>query len=415
MNRSKGLLSIVVFVAMFSSSVQAQEQDIQIQPSVVLAIYEDGEGDQSGDVQARTLVATAIEGRLRADLRYRLSRRIIAEDPDRYLAGIDTGERGPAVVIVRLAPRRDGSLRVELDLWRSGEYRWSMEEQLPAGDDRFLIVDALTASLSREIAALYPGFGRVRFTNQGATADYYVFADGVYLGANLPAIELPVGRYDFEIRRREDSFEHVIGRSSIEIAPDGLYELQFELGEDPPLVPAYLRLADPEDRWRVLFDSTVLYTVSLFDVGDFVELDSAMVIATALFNNVLFRNHVFGFMGGYSSTWYDDESTSSELSLTPIMAATGFTAGPVAGIDVVFLLAGGVAATSSDFVYTDDDDVEQRYEAQGLSPAYNGSMQFGFGVYRALRLSMTTSVFGVVEDGVAYNWIAFGLGLGARF
>lgn len=394
------------------SGVTAQET---IRPAVVLAVYDDAGDDQSGDSEARRLVTTAIEGRLRADLRYRLSRRSFSEDPERFLAGLESGQDGPAVVLIRLAPRRDGTYRVELDIWRSGEYRWSTEEDLPGGDNRFLIADALAAELSRELGALYPGFGRVRFTNTGADADFYVFADGTYLGANLPAIELPIGSYDFEIRRREDEFEHVIGRSTIELERDGLYELRFALGERPPVVPAILRLTDPRDRWKLLFDVSSFYGVPTFEIAQDNEVVSVLGLATVLLNDVLLRNHVVGFQAGFLGSWYNEDSLSSELFLTPVMVTTGFSIGPVAGVDLVFHFGGGVAATGSDFVYTDIDGIEQRFEGRGFAPAYVGTMQFGFGVYDPLRLSLTTSGFGVVEDGRAYTWIAVGLGVGARF
>lgn len=406
------IAAFLAFVSVLSVTIAAEET---IRPTVVLAVYDDGAVERPADLEARRLVATTIEGRLRADLRYRLSRTTITDDPERYLDEIDTGDGGPAIVLVRLAPRRDGSLRVELDLWRGGEYRWSFEEELPSGDDRFLIVDALAALLSREIAELYPGFGRVRFASTGAQVDYFVYADGAYLGADLYAIELPIGDYEIEIRRRDAEFEYAVGRTTITLQDNDLYELRFELSERPPAVPAFLRLADPEDRWSRLFDITALYSIPMFDVAEGLDLHAATGLATVLFNNVFFRNHILGFQAGFSETWYDEDPLSNELSVTPVMATTGFAIGPVAGVDFVLHAGGGIAATSSEFVYTDGDGDEQQFGDHGFAPAYSATMQYGFAVIRAFRVSLTVNLLGVVEDETVYNWLGFGFGVGARF
>jgi len=406
------LVTVIALACSIALPLAAQNS---IQPAVVLAVFDDVGENRAEDLEARRLVTTTIEGRLRADRRYRLSRQAIEEDVDRFLSARGADDDSSAVVMIRLAPRRDGSYRVELDIWSTGDYRWSTEEELPTGDDRFLIADALAAELSRELGALYPGFGRIRFANTGADADYYVFADGRYLGANITAIELPIGTYDLEMRRREDEFEHVIGRSTIDVERNGLYELRFALGERPPTVPAIVRLSDPEDRWKVLFDVSSLYTIPTFEIAGDTDEQSVMGLATALFNDVLFRNHLLGFQAGVLSTWYNEDSLSSELYVTPVLATTGFAIGPVAGVDLVFHFGGGLAATTSDFVYTDTDGIEQRFGGQGVTPAYIGTMQFGFGIYDPFRLSLTTTGFGVVEDGEPYTWIAVGLGVGARF
>ncbi len=402
----------MVLASAWVAPLSGQESS-SLRPAVVLSVV--AEDDQLADsaIAARRLAASAIEGRIRSALRYRLSRTTVSGDLEGSQESWDSADS--AAILVRLAPRRDGSLRVELDLWYSGAYRWSAEEDLPDGNDRVILVDALATALERELAALYPGFGRISFVANGAPIDYFIFANGEYVGANLAATELLVGEYEIEIRRRDDGFEHVVGRSTIQLDRQSFYELVFRLEEIPPPVPGYLRLASPEDRWKRLFDISALYAIPFLDDSEVVDMEAAIGLATAAFNDVLFRGHLVGLQAGYIGTWYEEDSISSQLDVTPVLLTTGGVLGPVAGFDALIHVGAGVAATASDFEYRDADGNRQRFDARGGSPVFSGGLQFGYRIVGPLRLSSSVQTLVLVENGEPYVWLGFGVGLGARF
>jgi hypothetical protein len=420
MTRTRTAIITCVLAAVLGSTAAvadlgAQSPGADIQPRVRLVIYDDGTIEREADLEARRVVARTIEARLRDDLRYRLTRETIEVDPERYLEERSDDEENPAIVIVRLAPRRDGTLRVELDLWYEGAYRWSLEEEVPIGDGRLLLADALASRTSRETAALFPGFARVTFRNTGADVDYYIYANGQYLGANLPAIELPVGTYEFTVERRDAGFIHTVGRRELQLAADDFYQLEFSIAETAPTVPGYLRLLDQGDRWRVVFDVTGYYAFPTFEVPQDVDLWGGGALATAVFNDVLFRSHILGLQSGYVGSWYDESGINGTLGINPLMIVTGISIGPVAKVDFLGYIGGGVARTRTEFEVSDEDGLDRTFDMASYSPIVSGTAQFGYTVFGAFRVSVTTNLMTVIEGEEFYSWIGIGLGVGARF
>lgn len=381
-----------------------------MQPRVILVFGEAASEDSPVSTEARELLETTVEGHLRSTLRYDLTRTRSGATPEAFIAALGDARRTPnavdAVVFARTAPRRDGSLRVELDLWREGRFLWSRESELPLGRERFRVSTELAAELEEELSRSFPGFGRVAFRNTGVDRLYYVYADGTLLGAGVRAIELPLGTYRFEVRRRDEGFEHVVGRRQVTLRNDDYIELRFQMERDPPPVPGFLRLTDPADRWDALFD---LRSAVMIPREGFSEFDGIGYggFATTLFNDVLFRGHVFGFEAGYIDFRPQTEDADEDVrfEITSLTATTGVSVGPVSRVDYIVRIGGGMALTrlTETEVYT------------GTSPAFAGSMEFGFGFGRVGRLSLNIAYNGIYEDDEFFSFIGLGLGLGGRF
>ena len=381
-----------------------------IQPRVILVLGDEVAGDSPVTREAQELLETTVEGHLRSALRYDLIRTRTGTTPEAFVAARAdrrrASEEADAVVFARTAPRRDGSLRVELDLWRDGRFLWSQESELPLGRERFRVSAELAAELENELARSFPGFGRVAFRNTGVDRPYYVYVDGRLVGAGIKAIEFPQGTYTFEIRRRDEGFEHVVGRRQVNLRDDDFIELRFQMERDPPPVPGFLRLTDPADRWDALFD---LRSAVMIPREGFTEFDGVGYggFATTLFNDVLFRGHVFGFEVGYVDFRPEmpDSDETPRFESTSLMATTGISVGPVSRVDYIVRVGAGMALTrlTDTEVYT------------GSSPAFAGSMEFGFGFGRVGRLSLNIAYYGVQEDDEFFSFIGLGLGLGGRF
>lgn len=383
------------------------------QPVVVLVLGEESATDNAVTREARELLETTIEGHLRSSLRYVLTRVRTDLPPEQYEPGTDAD----AVIFARAVPRRDGSLRVELDIRRDDQFIWSLESQLPLGRERFRIATVLAETLEEELARSFPaGFGRLAFRNGGVDQPWYVFIDGALLGVNVPAVELFTGSYVVEVRRRDEGFEHVVGYREVTLLEDDYLELGFRLERNPPPVPGFMRLTNPEDRWNTLFD---LRGVVLIPQQGFGNLEGVAYgsFGTVLFNHVLFTGHVFGFDAGYTSFQPGNLEDDTELTMeiTSLLATTGVSVGPVSKVDYIVRVGGGVALTRSKIRFDPDNAASARFTETGYSPAFAGSMEFGFGFGRALRMSLNISYQGVHEEDELYSFIGLGVGLGGRF
>jgi len=369
------------------------------------------ETESLSDSEQRTtaLLFSAVEGAFRSQRRYRLSRTDAAVLPE---------PANHPTAFVSVAPRRDGRLGVETDVWNGSDFTSSQVFDLPTDRERFSVAEEVAQEVTAEIEALFPGFGRVRFSNDGYSASYYVYVDGKFLGANIDEIELPVGSYEVEVRRRDDGFEQVVGRRDVRLGSDDYLELRFSLTRTPPPVPGYLRLTDPNERWSALFDLRGSYLIPL-EGFEFLDTEyGAAVIASALFNDVLISGLVLGATAGHLYTTGTDVEFGDvgyELSATPAMGVLGLSVGPVSGVDFIVRGAGGMALTRSSASVPTPDGSDDLLVSDGLSPAFEGVMEFGFGIWRNLRLSLHSSWFGIWEDDRIYSWIGVGVGIGGRF
>ena len=415
-NRSRISLFAFILSLAVAAVVPAQQGGAvpapeMLQPQVVLVFGVANADNSVITREARELLETTIEGELRSSLRYVLSRSRTGETPERAVSRMD----GDAVVFARTAPRNDGSLRVELDIWREGGFVWSLESQLPLGRERFRVATELARTVERELARTFSGFGRLAFRNNGFNHPYYVYAQGTLIGVSLRAIELPPGTYAIEVRRRDEGFEHVVGRRTVTLQDDDFLEIRFSMDRTPPPVSGFMRLSNPEDRWTILFDlrGAVMIPEQGFGALDGVGYGTA---ATALFNHVLFPGHVLGFEAGYIN--YRPEAVGEELDLdleiTSLIVTTGISVGPVSRVDHIVRAGGGMALTRSTVRYN-PDDLDLKFVQNGYSPAFAGSMEFGFGFGRASRLSLNISYQGIYEEEEVFSFIGLALGLGGRF
>lgn len=413
------LLPITLLVGvlpLFAQSPAIPEASRALQPAVLIVFGPADAAAVQAVREARELLETSVEGELRSSLRYDLARVRSDLGPEDYTRQSAAGEGSDAIVFARTVARADGSLRVELDLWRAGRFIWSVESRLPVGRERFQVVADLASELESRLSRSFSGFGRLTFNNTGVAQPYYVYADDVLLGVGLRAIELPVGTYNLEIRRRDEGFEHVVGRRSIRLSDDDYLQVRFRMGREAPPVPGFLRLTDPADRWGALFD---LRGASMIPMEGFSGYEGTAIgfFATTLFNDVLFRGHVFGFEAGY--IFYEPDSNLDdlelELEITSLMASTGISVGPVSRVDYIARVSGGMALTASTVSVGFDENNVFSDGGTGYAPAFAGSMEFGFGFGRAARFSVNIGYLGVHEDGDLFSFIALGVGLGGRF
>lgn len=398
-----------VLLAVFTAPIVAQEDTVDpLQPDVELILIADRDALAADQQRSIDLVFSAVEAAFRVQRRYDLSRRSVSESVDE--------PDGPAAV-VRVVTRNDGSLGVETDVWDGAGYVASEVYDLPVDDQRFSAAEEIAATLVEQMAGIFPGFGRLRFSNNGFAAPFYVYIDDSYLGAGIDEIDLPTGRYTVEIRRRDDGFEQVVGRVPVQLGEDDFVDVRFSMDRQPPPVPGYLRLMNPEDRWRALLDLRGSYLIPTGGNDYFDATIPVAGFATALFNDVGIRGFVVGFEAGhiYSSGVDPLSDGAVTVEATPLFGVLGLTVGPVSGVDLVIRGGGGMALTRSTVEFDDGSGVLSTFAADGYAPAITGTMEFGFGLWGNSRLSLHASWIGIVEDGELFPWIAVGLGFGGRF
>lgn len=386
-----------------------------LQPAVDLVFVADEQALSDLEQRATQLLFSAVEGAFRSQRRYRLSRSDFQTPPE---------PTNRPTAFVSVEPRRDGRLGVETDIWNGSEFTASDVFDLPTDRRRFPAADEVAMAMTDGIEALFPGFGRVRFSNQGFAAAYYVYVDGSYLGTSIDEIELLVGDYEFEVRRRDDGFEQVVGRRDVRLDTDDYVEIRFSLSRTPPPVPGFLRLTDPNDRWSALFDIRGGYAIPLAGF-DFLDPDyGTAAMASALFNDVGPSGLVLGATAGHLYTTGSivdspdpNDPIEVELQATPAMGVLGVSVGPVSGVDFIVRGGGGMALTRYTETSTGPDGADTTEEANDLFPAFEGVMEFGFGLWRNLRVSLHASWFGIWDDDEEelFSWIGVGLGIGGRF
>ena len=191
---SRRAFSIVfaTFLLIGGGAVVSAENEKPIQPLIHLVFGSAGGDGTDRVTEARHLLHAAVESRFVSEQRYHVVRKETDLEPEPFLesnSDIATG----IVVFVRLSARRDGSDRVEYDVWNGNAFTFSREEELPVGRNRFVTVDRIASELSGAVEELFPGFGRIAFLNTGANENFYVWVNERFLGANPAFVELPNG------------------------------------------------------------------------------------------------------------------------------------------------------------------------------------------------------------------------------
>ncbi len=406
----KGLF--ILMMAGLTASLAAQDAVSTVQPAVTL-FFSGSSGVLPGGEQE--YFEGVLEGELRNSFRYRLNVVRTDQTPDNVV----TPDLSSAV-FARISADSGATVRLQVDIWRDGRFTWSRDLPVSAGGDRYAQLNELASETALRLAETFPGFARVRFTNTGHPHPYYVYLDGAFFAAGPREVELPVGTYRVEVRRRDGDFEHVVGASLLTLQDNDFRELTFALTLAPPPVPPLLRLLDPARRWRAIVDVSAGVAIPTANLG-FLEGTGFTGSARASFNDVLFHGHVMGletiylgYRGGGSSGGDGEPGNSdSKLDLTSLLVTTGFTEGPISGVDVVFRVGGGLALITT--ALRVDDPESPDLTSEGFVPAFSFSMEFGFGLFGNWRLGTTVSWFGLVEEQTVYSFLNLGLGLGGRF
>ncbi len=415
--------TVVLFgLLMLVSLAPLSAQDEHVQPSLHLVFPERTAGLSVNEEEVYRSVLVTVEARFSAQRRYRLSRSFTGVDPEATISRRDFAEYD-AVVFIGFASRLDGSLRGDYDVFREGAFLRSGDKQLVPGSTLFADADAFADEIASAVEGLFPGFGRLRFSNTGYPHNFYVYADGVFVGANVTEIDLPAGSYNIEIRRRDDGFSQVVGRRPVQLGNDDFYEITFNMSRSAPPVPGFMRLTNPNQRWRGIF---TLRGTGLIPLEGFNHLDAEGAVSTAatvLFGHIPFRGAVIGFEAEH--LWYsgtsDGDNSSGEPDIavnvggTTVMGILGLTVGPVSGVDFVARVGSGVMLYRVGEKAELDEIKLYQDDYQRIDPAFNGAVEFGFGVGTHGRLSLQTALLGVVREGDLYSWLQLGIGLGGRF
>lgn len=418
-------LIVLLGTVLFATALSVHGADAPaLQPRLRIVVSDDSGEITKEQSESRRLIFAAVEARFAGQARYLISRTTTDVDPEEFVEDEDVSPYD-VVLFLRLNPRLDGTLRFDYDVWRDGAFVRSGDEELPVGEERFSRVDTLADGLTDAVGSLFPGFGRLRFSNTGYQTNYYVEINGIDAGGNIEEIDLPIGTYEVVVRRRDEGFSHVVGRSTIELRVDDFYEIVFALDRQPPPIPGYLRYTDPADRWRGIF---TIRSSAVFPMEGFEEqqLSSAWsATGTALFGDFLFRGFLLGFEAGYlqyrAKETIDNEIDLAEIDvdirvdLTPVMGTLGFTIGPVAGVDIIARGGGGIAIyrTTGTAEYLGVEvakDSENRYD-----PVASGTFEIGFGLGKHTRLSIQTAYLAIIQENDRFSWIQIGLGLGGRY
>jgi len=393
-----------------------------VQPSLRLVFSRDTADLGEDAFEARRLLFAAVESKFTAQRRYRIERETTEATPEEYVAATDLAAID-AVVFVRITSRLDGSLRSDFDVFSGEAFVRSGEDELPVGDDRFTTVDRISDDLTDAVASLFPGFGRIRFTNTGYPHNFYVTANGVDIGANIREIDLPVGTYDIEIRRRDDGFSQTVGHRRLVLENDDFFEVVFSMDRAAPPVPGYLRLTNPGDRWRAIYTIRGAGLIPLNGLEELSMEEGWSVTGTTLFGDIPFRGFTTGFEAGYlryvGTVDSGDEFTDSEFSVsvdvTPLLGTLGLSVGPVSGVDFVVRGSGGIAVyrVTEEEQSGGTEDSDRRFN--DIDPAFGGVAEFGFGLGKNRRLSLQAAIFGIVTEDDTVTWLQLGVGLGGRF
>ncbi|MCG8479357.1 MAG: hypothetical protein MI724_09705, partial [Spirochaetales bacterium] len=394
-------------------SQQSRRGGIRPAVDVVLSTFDVAILDDA-QMNAVRLLQSTVEGRLRTQRRYEIARLTGRATPEEYVASLDgeTAVRADGTVFLTLASRRDRGVSIEVDVWDGERFRWSGVEVLPTDDSRFAVADDIARRVSREVAALFPGFARVRFTNTGRRDDYYVYVDETLLGTNIGEIELLVGEYEIDVRVRDERFEYAVGRREVTLLPDDFIDIRFAVGEVARPPDESARAAD-ERRPGAILDVEVAHFIPSTGLAMFENADATSVTTRALFTGVFVPGFVLGVETGiaYGETTFieSDITFDIEYDLTRLMGTTGFMVGPTSGVDFVIRASGGTAFVRSEVRNSSLNVFEEETD---WYPAFGFSTELGFGLVGPMRLAVRTSWFAFVDGDTVLSWSTIGIGLG---
>ncbi len=385
----------------------------ELRPSVTL-VYSGADNQEGGFFF--DMLRAEIEGRLTAPYRYDLRRRTDERDPEAYLADVVDD----AALFVRLVPRRDGSLRIEGDLWSAAEDRfsWSGEFELDDGRNRYATATSAAAEIVAAVDRGFSGFGVIEFENRGHDAPYDIYVNEEFVVSGPVPIALRPGTYDIQVRREEPGFSHIVNRFRLDLARDDYIRLVFSLDRRLPPVSGFTRMVAARDGWILGYE---VNGGAMLPMGnaDAVSTFMAATYSSIMVTDVLFTKNIWGLETGVTQSYHsDDDDESIVVSNVPVMLFTGLQAGPLFRVDFVVRIGGGLNLSYLDWERSDiETGVDRSIVAEGLSPVIRGVFEFGFrfGRRERGRFSIGVQETTVFEPSATYTWLGLNASVGARF
>lgn len=359
-----------------------------------------------------SILQTEVESRITSPVRYRIILRRDDRDPEEVVSDLPVD----AVLFLRLAPRRDGSMRVESDVWAGGSFVWSDEYEVETDDERFTVASRTVDEMVAALDGVFPAYATVEFENRGYDAPCEIFINGESYGASLVPVGLAPGTYEVLIKRRDDIFEYTVARYNLELLEDDYIRLVFGLDPVLPVVPGLRRFASVHDPWWRGIELNGGFLVPLEANG---EVDQPLTTSyiSILSKGLLFNANIWGIESGYTRTLPGGDSSETRATVTgiPLMIFTGFQLGPVASIDFVLRFGGGLQLSYLQLdIYDADTDSVRSAGLESIVPVARGVFEFGVRMGKRGRFSVGVQESTVIEPGGVYSWIGVQGSFGVR-
>lgn len=376
------------------------------------------------------LTAGDVEGRLLDDNRFLVRKRSDSDDPEDVVGRLSTD----GAVFVRAASRRDGSARVEVDVWVRDADRFVLSREYPitTGIDRFADAARIAGEAVDILNEQFPLPAILEFENRGSDDSYAVYLDDEYIGGNIRRLALSEGQYHLSVRRREFDREIIVGERDLNLEPDDYYRVVFELepiGDGPVAA-----VPDPGaiPRWR---SRLTIHGSAYFPDQDSTDPEypgeplafehGASTYLSLSWNDALFRSNFWGLEMGAVYLGVDEPEIDDNLILRldagyiPLIAFTGIELGVPGIADVAIRTGAGLALSIA------NDDFSATGGARSMAiPAFNewGAgiatrtlLEFGIHVVPGWRLSFGANVDGLFEVQSTEYFTRFGVSIGTGF
>jgi len=364
--------------------------------------------------------------RLNEDNRFDLTVRKGPEELESFMSSQaeDPPEDADAVVAGVVDQRRDGSYRFLFDVWSARLNRVFFSQEfdtrgLPAmgNEDAILLLSRqIQKEVEDAVAKLFPGFGLLKFDNEGVAADYEVLINDNSQGVNLQEISLLPGSYEIELLQEIEKRVYVMARDELEVDVDDYYRLVFELSATAPEVPGYLRLERTPDDWRVGMEIGYDYLFPVSSDAERLINDGQVLLARVVANDIPFSNFILGVDVGLGNlNAIADEGVDPEVNFVPLLGFLGYRIGPLGGWDFTIKAGGGGQLTQVEVEFDSTTTSDESFEEESVDPNMRISTEFGFNWGRYVRLHAGAGFWTVWRDEETLSFIGIFGGLGIKF
>gem|GEM_PF-4206744 len=400
---------VLVFTLVFLVGVSATTWSTEgVQPKAAFIVT--GETDEL----YFSMLQAQIEYRLSAPARYDLVRMTDDREPEEVATELGTD----AAVFLRLVPRRDGSLRVEADVWsrESSAFSWSDEFELEDSSGRFVLASGAASDIVAALDDVFGSFAVVEFENRGYQTPCEIVINGESFGASLLPVGLVPGRYEVAVQRQDDLFGYTVAKYDLELLPDDYIRLVFELDRNLPMVPGLVRLSAVTDPWVFGMEVNGGVMIPMGAAGNVSDMLWGSYISV-MTKGLLVQDTIWGIETGYTQTFFGSDDSESTISVAnvPVMIFTGFQLGPVSVVDFVFRVGGGLNLGYLAWdVYDEDSDSYRAVATESIAPVVRGVFEFGIRIGKRGRISIGAQETTVIEKSGAYSWMGLQTSFGVR-